>query len=172
MKSTSLNDFKIQKVLGKGSFSSVFQVIRNEDNKQYALKSVNFDVLSKKQQENSINEVRILSSINHPNIIGYKESFWDDNTHTLNIVMEYADDGDLFSKIKKMKNEKGFFNEDIIWHYSIQMIQGLKALHDKNIMHRDLKSANIFLIKDKFQCKLGDLNVSKIIKDNLSLLNE
>ena len=45
------------------------------------------------------------------------------------------------------------------------MIEGLKALHDKKIMHRDLKSANIFLVKDKHQCKLGDMNVSKVIKE-------
>ena len=49
------------------------------------------------------------------------------------------------------------------------MIEGLKALHDKKIMHRDLKSANIFLVKDKHQCKLGDMNVSKVIKDKVLL---
>ena len=80
--------------------------------------------------------------------------------------MEYADGGDLQSKINIMKNENGFFNESLIWHYSIQMIQGLKALHDKKIMHRDLKSANIFLVKENLQCKIGDMNVSKVMKDN------
>ena len=47
------------------------------------------------------------------------------------------------------------------------MIEGLKALHDKKIMHRDLKSANIFLSKNKLQCKLGDMNVSKVIKEKV-----
>ena len=63
-----------------------------------------------------------------------------------------------------MKNEGGLFKESVIWEYSLQMIEGLKALHDKKIMHRDLKSANIFLVKDKYQCKIGDMNVSKVIK--------
>ena len=49
-----------------------------------------------------------------------------------------------------MKKNLGFFDEQLIWSFSIQMIEGLKALHDKNIMHRDLKSANIFLVKDKY----------------------
>ena len=59
---------------------------------------------------------------------------------------------------------KGTRNELIKF---IQMIEGLKALHDKKIMHRDLKSANIFLSKNKLQCKLGDMNVSKVIKEKV-----
>ena len=165
MTDSSMKDFDIVKVLGKGSFGSVYLVRRKEDKKIYALKSVILEKLNKKEQQNSVNEVRILASVNHPNVIGYKEAFWDDNQNTLNIVMEYADDGDLQTKIIKMRKEGGMFKEDLIWSYSIQMIEGLKALHDKKIMHRDLKSANIFLVKDKHQCKLGDMNVSKVIKE-------
>ena len=167
MASTSMNDFFIEKILGRGSFGSVYLVRRKQDQKIYALKTVIFEKLNKRDQENSLNEVRILASINHPNVIGYKEAFWDDNGSSLNIVMEYADDGDLETKIVKMRKEGGMFNESLIWSYSIQMIEGLKALHDKKIMHRDIKSANIFLVKDKHQCKIGDMNVSKVIKEKV-----
>ena len=167
MHTTSIRDFTKEKVLGKGSFGSVYLVRRKRDNKIYALKSVYMEKLNKKEQENSVNEVRILASVNHPNVIGYKEAFWDDSGSTLNIVMEYADDGDLHTKIERMEKEGGLFSEDLIWSYSIQMIEGLKALHDKKIMHRDLKSANIFLVKDKHQCKIGDMNVSKVIKEKV-----
>ena len=166
MTSTSINDFKIEKIIGKGSFGNVYLVTRKIDQKIYALKTVILDKLSLKEQENSVNEVRILASINHPNIIGYKEAFWNDKESSLNIVMEYADDGDLQSKISKMKKYYGKFNENLIWSYAIQMISGLKSLHDKKIMHRDLKSANIFLMKNGI-CKLGDLNVSKIAKNGM-----
>ena len=169
MASTSMSDFNIEKVLGKGSFGSVYLVTRKADQKIYAIKTVILEKLNKKEQENSVNEVRILASVNHPNVIGYKEAFWNDKESSLNIVMEYADDGDLQTKIQKMKKEGGIFTENLIWSYSIQMIEGLKALHDKKIMHRDLKSANIFLVKDNHQCKLGDMNVSKVIKDKVLL---
>ena len=165
--STSIQDFTIQKTLGRGSFGSVYLVLRKKDQKIYALKTVIFENLTKRDQENSLNEVRILASINHPNVIGYKEAFWDEKGSSLNIVMEYADDGDLESKIQKMRKEGGMFNESLIWSYSIQMIEGLKALHDKKIMHRDIKCANIFLVKDKHQCKIGDMNVSKVIKEKV-----
>ena len=124
--STSIQDFIIQKTLGRGSFGSVYLVLRKKDQKIYALKTVIFENLNKRDQENSLNEVRILASINHPNVIGYKEAFWDEQGSSLNIVMEYADDGDLESKIVKMRKEGGMFNESLIWSYSIQMIEGLK----------------------------------------------
>ena len=169
MTDSKKSDFEKIKELGKGSFGSVYLVKRKEDQKIYALKSVYLQKLNKKEQQNSVNEVRILASVNHPNVIGYKEAFWDDKDNSLNIVMEYADDGDLQTKINKMRKEKLRFEENLIWSYSIQMIEGLKALHDKKIMHRDLKSANIFLVKDKYQCKIGDMNVSKVIKEKESL---
>lgn len=155
--------FDIMKQLGKGAFGSVFLVKRREDNQIYALKRVFLDKLGKKEQDNSINEVRLLASINHKNIIGYKESSFDDVNKCLNIVMEYADDGDLQSKIEFNKKHNLLFDERTIWSYAIQMVRGLKALHDCKIMHRDLKTANIFLMKNGL-CKLGDLNVSKVVK--------
>ena len=168
---TSMSDFKIERQLGKGSFSCVYLVTRKADQKIYALKSVTMDKLTKKEQQNSVNEVRILASVSHPNVIGYREAFWDDNAQTLNIVMEYADDGDLQTKIHQMKKNNGVFEEETVWSYAIQMIEGLKALHDKKIMHRDLKSANIFLSKNKNKnkkiCKIGDMNVSKVVKEKV-----
>ncbi len=77
------------------------------------------------------------------------------------IVMEYADNGDLFQKITEQQKNKTTFNEQDIWRIFIQVVRGLKAMHDLNIMHRDLKSANVFLYKD-FTAKLGDMNVSKV----------
>ena len=165
--STTLDDFTIENVIGKGSFGSVYLVRRKQDDKLYALKTVFLKKLNKKEQDNSVNEVRLLASVSHPNVIGYKEAFWDDKSNSLNIIMEYADDGDLQKKINRKRNEGKHFSEKLIWIYSIQMIEGLKSLHDKKIMHRDIKSANIFLTKKKYQCKLGDMNVSKVIKEKV-----
>ena len=59
--------------------------------------------LTSKEKDNAINEVRILASITHPNIAGYKEAFYEDTTQTLCIVMDYCDGGDLQSKINNLK---------------------------------------------------------------------
>lgn len=75
--------------------------------------------------------------------------------------MEYADNGDLFQKITEHQEAGTNFSENEIWKIFIQIVKGLKAIHDLNVMHRDLKSANVFLNKD-FTAKLGDMNVSKV----------
>jgi NIMA (never in mitosis gene a)-related kinase 1/4/5 len=55
--------------------------------------------LSNKEKENSLNEVRILASVEHETIIGYKEAFFEDSTSCLCLVMEFQDDEDLYQKI-------------------------------------------------------------------------
>jgi NIMA (never in mitosis gene a)-related kinase 1/4/5 len=163
----SLNDFEYIKDIGKGAFARVCLAKRKSDSMTYAIKRVKISSLNSKERENALNEVRILASIEHPNLIGFKECFFDEESKTLNIVMEFADDGDIEAKIKKYLVEKSTFSEDDIWSYLIQTISGLKSLHDNNIMHRDLKSANLFITKDKM-IKLGDLNVSKLIKRGMA----
>ena len=159
----SMNDFKIGKQLGKGAFGSVCIVTRLADQKTYAMKQVKISSLNHKERENALNEIRILASLQHPNIVGYKEAFYDQNTKTINIVMEYADDGDLDGKLKKCIKSHRIFEESQMWSWIIQLLEGLKYLHDNKIIHRDLKCANLFLMKNGL-LKIGDLNVSKLNK--------
>jgi NIMA (never in mitosis gene a)-related kinase len=155
------------KELGKGAFGTVCKVRRKADGMIYAMKRVKISQLNPKERENALNEVRILASLTHQNIIGYKQAFFEEDSKTLNIVMEFADDGDLDSKIQSHIKAKTSLPENEIWQFLIQMVSGLKALHDNKIMHRDLKCANIFLMKGG-ALKLGDLNVSKVVKMQLA----
>ena len=164
----SLEDFEYGRVLGKGVFGSVLIVKRKEDKEIYAMKRVRIGGLTKRELENSFNEVRLLASLNHKNVIGYREAFYDQKSKTLNIVMEFADDGDLSTKIKHYIKKQLFFDEKTIWSTLIQILEGLKYLHKSDIIHRDLKSANIFLTK-KGIVKIGDLNVSKIIGKSMAI---
>ena len=77
----SASDFTVLKKLGSGSFSEVFLVKRISDQAEYAMKKVKLQKLSKKEQENALNEIRILASVNHKNVIGYKEAFFDEGTN-------------------------------------------------------------------------------------------
>lgn len=92
---TTLNDFRIEKKLGDGAFSQVYSVTRISDKTLYALKKVKMGKLSEKEKQNALNEIRILASIQHPNVIGYKEAFFCQKDGCLCIIMEMADGGDL-----------------------------------------------------------------------------
>ena len=161
-----MDGFKILNKLGEGSFSTVYKVQRKKDGIIYALKRVKFAKLNEKEKSNALNEIRILASINNKNIISYKEAFFDENDSSLDIVMEYADQGDLFQLITEHKKTKKHFTEEEIWNTLIQLLNGLKSLHELNILHRDLKSANVFLFKGGI-VKLGDLNVSKVTRKGM-----
>lgn len=94
-----LSDFQIIKKLGDGAYSSVYKAKRLTDGAIYALKQVKMLSLTDKERENALNEVRILASIDEPNVISYKEAFIDEPSSTLILVMEFADNGDLYQKI-------------------------------------------------------------------------
>ena len=163
-----MNGFEIIKKIGNGSFSSVYKVRRKQDNNIYALKKVRLLKLKEKEKQAALNEVRILASIKSPFIISYKEAFIEESDKSLCIVMEYADDGDLYQKICQFKKMNLFMEESDIWRVFIQMVKGLKILHDLKILHRDLKSANILLFNDG-TAKIGDCNVSKIFYGDMEV---
>ena len=155
MLNSKISNFEKVKELSKGCRSVPEYLVRSKkDNKLYILKTI-------RSIGNLIdNEVKFMASINHPNVVGYKEFFYENKD--LNVIMEYSDEGSLWAEIKKMIKEKKRFEENIIWSYSIQMIEGLKALHDKKIKLHDkeikskwLNSDDIFLFRDKSQCKIG-----------------
>jgi NIMA (never in mitosis gene a)-related kinase len=161
-----MKGFEIINKLGDGAFSIVYKVRRKVDNKIYALKKVKMKTLNEKEKKNSLNEVRILASIKSPFVISYKEAFISEEDQSLCIVMEYADKGDLYQEIVAYKKKKQLFDEIDVWKIFIQMTRGLKSLHDLKILHRDFKSANIFLFSDG-SAKIGDLNVSKVVYKGL-----
>ena len=161
-----MNDFQIISKLGEGAYSVVYKVKRTVDDQIYALKKVKLLNLSEKEKLNALNEVRILASVKSNFVISYKEAFFDEKDSTLGIVMEYADKGDLYQRIVEHKNAAMFLEESEIWRIFIQLVKGLKALHDLKILHRDLKSANVFIFSDG-SAKLGDLNVSKVARRGL-----
>jgi NIMA (never in mitosis gene a)-related kinase len=125
------------------------------------LKSVNLSALNQKQREDSVNEIRIMASVVSPFIIGFHEAVVQDRR--LCIVTEYAKLGDLAHIICRRKQNRRPFKEDAIWRFMLQTLEGLRVLHQRGIVHRDLKSANILVAApDLF--KIGDLGISTVLQ--------
>ena len=122
--------------------------------------------MSKREVQDAVNEIRVLASVRHPHIVSFLQAFLDKGDSELCIIMEYCGCGDLAQKVARYKKRRQYVDERVIWAYLIQMSDALKSLHAKNIVHRDLKTANCFLSEDG-TIKIGDLNVSKRMRNGL-----
>ncbi|KFU90146.1 Serine/threonine-protein kinase Nek3, partial [Chaetura pelagica] len=152
-----MEEYKVLKVLGEGSFGRALLVHHRISDQKYAMKEIRLP-MSSSDVENSRKEAILLAKMKHPNIVAYKESFEADGH--LYIVMEYCDDGDLMQKIKHQRGK--LFPEDTILHWFVQMCLGVKHIHDKHVLHRDIKSKNVFLTQNG-KVKLGDFGSARLL---------
>ncbi|XP_064508515.1 serine/threonine-protein kinase Nek1 isoform X7 [Pseudopipra pipra] len=154
---------KIRKI-GEGSFGKAILVKAKENGQQYVIKEINISKMSNKEREESRREVAVLANMKHPNIVLYRESFEENGC--LYIVMDYCEGGDLFKKINAQKGV--LFSEDQILDWFVQICLALKHIHDRKILHRDIKSQNIFLTKDG-TIQLGDFGIARVLNSTAEL---
>uniref|UniRef100_A0A5F8GEV9 non-specific serine/threonine protein kinase n=1 Tax=Monodelphis domestica TaxID=13616 RepID=A0A5F8GEV9_MONDO len=154
---------KLQKI-GEGSFGKAILVKSREDCKQYVIKEINISKMSSKEREESRREVEVLANMKHPNIVLYRESF--EESGSLYIVMDYCEGGDLYKRINAQKGV--LFPEDQIMDWFVQICLALKHVHDRKILHRDIKSQNIFLTKDG-TIQLGDFGIARVLNSTVEL---
>ncbi|XP_075277816.1 serine/threonine-protein kinase Nek1 isoform X2 [Opisthocomus hoazin] len=154
---------KVRKI-GEGSFGKAILVKAKENGQHYVIKEINISKMSNKEREESRREVAVLANMKHPNIVLYRESFEENGC--LYIVMNYCEGGDLFKKINAQKGI--LFSEDQILDWFVQICLALKHIHDRKILHRDIKSQNIFLTKDG-TIQLGDFGIARILNSTAEL---
>lgn len=165
--SGSLSHYTLLHELGKGSFSRVYLALHKPTASHFAIKIVEVSTMDKKSTQSALNEIRILCSVSHPSVIGYKEAFLDEKNN-LCVVMEFAKGGDVAKLISECQQKDEKLSESQIWSFFIQILQGLESLHNLKIMHRDIKPANLFLSEDRKAVKIGDLNVAKVAHNKLA----
>ena len=112
--------------------------------------------VAEKELINIKRELIILRFLNHSNIIKYIQADYDSETNSVDIVMEYVPSGTMSNLLSKYKS----FSEPVIRNYTKQLLEGLNYLHSNEIVHRDLKSANILITEDG-TLKLTDFGCSR-----------
>jgi NIMA (never in mitosis gene a)-related kinase len=120
------------------------------------------NTLSEKEQQGALLEANLLRQLKHAHIVSYKASFVEKGV--LIIIMEYCEVGDLAYHIKKKKAKNERFTEDEILNWFIQIAIALEYIHGRKVIHRDIKTSNIFLTGNG-TVKLGDFGISKVLEN-------
>lgn len=151
--------YSIQDQLGKGHFASVYLAVEKCSGMKFAVKK--FEKREgpgeKSKVEGLQQEIAVLMGVSHPNLLCLRDTFDEDDG--VYLVLELATEGELFNWIVM----KGKLSEQETRKVFIQLFQGVKYLHERNIVHRDIKPENILMIDQQLGVKLADFGLAKII---------
>ncbi|KAG9247432.1 kinase-like domain-containing protein [Calycina marina] len=183
--------YDVLEKIGHGSFGIIRKVRRKVDGQILCRKEINYVRMSQKEREQLHAEFAILSSLRHPNIVGYYHREHLKTTMDLHLYMEYCGNGDLGRVIKNLQTKNQYAEEGFVWSMFAQLVTALYRCHygvdppevgsnvmglgnsakprqpasNVMILHRDLKPENVFLGEDN-SVKLGDFGLSKIMQSH------
>lgn len=147
------------KKIGEGSFGKAI-LVQADDGSKLVCKMVNISQASAKELEDARKEGRLLAAFKHPFIVQYRENFIDSGW--LCILMAYCEGGDLTSQIELARKAQKPIPEEQVLRWMTQALLALKYIHDRHVLHRDLKSGNFFLSKSG-NLKMGDFGIARVL---------
>mmetsp|Transcript_37896 Transcript_37896/g.80514 ORF Transcript_37896/g.80514 Transcript_37896/m.80514 type:complete len:370 (+) Transcript_37896:102-1211(+) len=160
------SDYTKIREIGSGSFGRAYLVTKQADKKYLVMKEID------NPRDKAELEAKVLNALKHPYIVRYWESFMYDKK--LCIVMDYCEGGDLWQYIAACKKKASPIKESQVVRWFTQMCLALKYMHQNNILHRDIKTQNVFLAKKEgappgggeVRCAvLADFGIAKVLKD-------
>ena len=163
---TVLDGYETIKKLGQGTYGLVFLCREKSSGKQCVLKRMQLGTLNERERRSALQEAQLLRELQHPNIVAYV------NMHVtrskLFLMMQYCDGGDLEQRLAAAKKAGHFIGDAQLLDWFVQMSLALQYLHERRILHRDLKTANVFLTRSSI-VKLGDFGVSRVLSATAEL---
>ena len=151
--------------MGEGTYGKCYLVLDESTGEQCVLKQIEIIGLTEAEIGESVREAHILEALDSDFIIKFLGSFQSKDGH-LNIVMSYAEGGDLSQRILAAKANGHALPEEQILAWFTQICLAIKHVHDRKIIHRDLKTQNIFLTGSN-TVKLGDFGIAKHLQHTI-----
>ncbi|XP_053570274.1 serine/threonine-protein kinase Nek11 [Bombina bombina] len=154
--------------LGRGSFGTVYLVLdkKTKDEEELkVLKEIAVGELNPNETVQANQEAQLLSKLDHPAIVKFHASFLENESFC--IITEYCEGRDLECKIKEYKKNEKIIEESQVVEWLIQLLLGVYYMHERRILHRDLKATNIFLKNNLL--KIGDFGVSRLLMGSCDL---
>lgn len=145
--------------LGKGTYGTVYKVIKKETNEAFAIKKIKMDVDTEGIPSTALREIAILKKMKHPNIVKIVDlSFSDKN---IELCLEYCQ-FDLKKFMDYYKDDSSIYNIRTIKTIMYQIIKATDFLHSHKILHRDLKPQNVLVTEGTLIAKLADFGLSRV----------
>ncbi|CAL8371183.1 unnamed protein product [Arctogadus glacialis] len=160
-----MNGYDVVRQIGEGAFGKAFLVRDQSSAIMCVIKEIKLGKMSQSEREASNKEGMLLSKMKHPNIVAFFKSFQE--TNSLYIVMEFCDGGDLMKRITVQRGV--LFTEEQVVNWFLQVCLGLKHIHDRKVLHRDIKAQNIFLTGGGNRAKLGDFGIARMLNNTMEL---
>ncbi|XP_005406910.1 PREDICTED: serine/threonine-protein kinase Nek11 isoform X2 [Chinchilla lanigera] len=160
--------YVLRQRLGSGSFGTVYLVSdkkARQGEELKVLKEISVGGLNPNETVQANLEAQLLSTLDHPAIVKFYASFMEQDNFC--IITEYCEGRDLDYKIQEYKGAGKIFTENQIIEWFIQLLLGVDYMHERRILHRDLKSKNIFLKNNLL--KIGDFGVSRLLMGSCDL---
>lgn len=155
-----LANYQVSKFLGSGASGDVFLAKSNVNGRQYVIKQMSLRNMTDEQKLRAQQEILVMDGVDHPNVVKFRESFASEDS--VDIVMEYCECGTLAELIERQRYEGTPLSEDVLTEWMAELLCALAHIHSRRILHRDLKSDNIFVTK-KNHLKLGDFGVCTVL---------
>jgi len=156
----------VQPLATSSGHSVIFRVTGNDEEgaEPHVAKVISLITLDETGRSRAQQEVSLLKALStHPNLIAYRESFLQEPGN-LYIIMSLADGGDLRCVVKECQVQKVAIPEPIVLSWIKQTLSGLQHLHGQGVVHRDLKSSNIFLCQGRQRVRIGDFGISRVLE--------
>ena len=159
--------FKKVKEIGKRNNNCKSFLIRStETMMELAYKLINVSGSDEEFMNKVLNDINTLKTLNHPNIITFRDAHFSKDRKYFFAFTEYANNGDLQIQLDEHKTKGEYFDEETLLNWLMQISFALQYIHSKGILHRNIKPSNIFLMQQNF-VKLGDFGVAKTLNSKL-----
>ncbi|GAX73617.1 hypothetical protein CEUSTIGMA_g1068.t1 [Chlamydomonas eustigma] len=161
MQNNSSELYTVEKQIGKGAYGVAYIAKHKNKGSKYVLKKVKLARQSHKERQASLKELLILSNLQHRNVLKFVDA-WVEAGCVSCMVVELCESGDLLSQLKLRVPNQLYFHETHLHQMLVQLAAGLSYLHNNNIVHRDIKSSNVFVTEEGC-LKLADFGLATIL---------
>ncbi|KPA73210.1 putative protein kinase [Leptomonas pyrrhocoris] len=163
----ALQEYEIIEKMASGAFGIVFKVRRITDHKVFVMKRIPLLGLNEDQRRDASQEIAVMRDLHHPCVVEQKDAFLY-SEYDLCLILEYYDGGDMDARMAAQRELDVYFSFEQVMLWFVQLVLGAQYLHAHHVVHRDIKTHNVFVRRKDASVSLGDFGISERFNADLA----